>query len=118
MANVRIAQFGQTAVNRPLWEVFADGKRYAFGIDATGRVGFRSPAFLKSIGVYSSVANQYEDSPVGVRAVLNLDNAFTTIRDNRFAALSLGSGLAVVDDWSNNVGWKSYFPVFYKSFNV
>ncbi|QHV97563.1 hypothetical protein [Spirosoma endbachense] len=117
MASVRIAQIGQTAVNQPFFEVVVNGKKYAFGVNQVGRVVFRSPAYLKQLGIYSAVAMGFEASPENVKIPLRLASDYSTIRDHRFPAFALGSGLAFVDAWSNSVGWKAIYPVIFQSFN-
>ncbi|GAB3970826.1 hypothetical protein GCM10028806_19550 [Spirosoma terrae] len=118
MPNVRTAQFGQTAINKPLFEVLVNGKRYAFSTDDNGRVMFRTPDYLRSLGVYSDVAKRFESSPADIRQTLRLDANNTTTRDYRFPALALGAGLAFVEAWSNSVGWKSFNPIVYQNFNA
>jgi hypothetical protein len=118
MANVRVAQIGQTAINQPFFEVLVNSKKYAFGVNQAGRVVFRSPAYLKQLGVYTAITKGFEASPDDIKILLRLAPDSSTVRDDRFSALALGSGLSFVDAWSTSVGWKALNPIVYQTFNA
>lgn len=117
--NVRVAQIGQLGINRPIWEVVGkDGKRYAFSCDKTGRVVFRNPAYLKAIGVYAVVADNFERQPTSdIKAFLNLDSNNSCTRDDKFSAIQLGTGFAFVNAWNITVGWITGFPTLFTVYN-
>lgn len=112
MANVRIAQIGQVCVNQPFYEVFANGKRYVFAVNEKAQVELKTPRFLKDLGVFSSVANQFQQRPLpDVVNWLQLDSAYSTVFDQKkFPYKSSGTGFAFVSDWKIDIGWKDFGP--------
>ena len=119
MANVRIAQLGQTAVNRPFYEVLTNGKRYAFATGENGRVYFKGRAWLQSLGVNSLVAGQFQDGlDTDISTPLKLDYVGSTDRAQFFQSVTLGSGLAFVSDFTPLKGWVNMFPAIKQDYNV
>lgn len=117
MPNVRVAQIGQTGLNRPIFEVVHETRRYVMTGDETGRVRLRTRQFLKSIGVFSSVANKFSDEPTPAFATeLKFASDQSTTLDDRFNVQSLGSGLKFVSDFTPDKGWTNLNPVFSRTF--
>ena len=119
MANIRIAQIGQTAVNRPFFEVMVNGKKYVFATNENGTVSFRNRAWLRSLGVYSTVCDNYANDVNGeVRAALGLasDNSCTV--DVRFTAITTPASFQYVLAWNPFVGWTNLIPAVSYNFVV
>ncbi|MVM34867.1 hypothetical protein GO755_32865 [Spirosoma sp. HMF4905] len=110
MQNVRIAQIGQVAVNRPFYEVFINGKRFAAVVNKSGKVEFVPPRFLKEIGIGSVYADTFRDSlDSEVITAMNISGT-TTVLDSRFAVVNYGTGLAFVADFLPYKGWSGLNP--------
>lgn len=119
MANVRVAQIGQTAANRPIFEVMVDSRRYCFAVIENGKVQFKPRDWLFSLGVCSVVCDTFLNKISTQDAVaLNLDFNNSTDRSNRFVSQTYGSGFAWVPDFSVFSGWPKIYPVNGTNFTV
>ncbi|ADB36751.1 hypothetical protein [Spirosoma linguale] len=118
MPNARIAQIGQVAVNQPMYEVVAEGKRYALLVNPNGRAVMITPRTLLDLGVNSLVANRFESAPdYDIIKAISLDANRSTAFDSRFPYVQLGTGYAFVSDYSPISGWKAIAPANSRSFN-
>lgn len=118
MANVRIAQIGQTAANRPIFEVMFDIRRYCFAVMPNGRVQFKPRAWLFSLGISSVLCNTYQDSiNTSDAAALLLDSDQSTTRE-KFASQTYGTGFSWVPEYSVFNGWAKVFPSGSTTYNL
>jgi hypothetical protein len=112
MPNTRVAQIGQIAINQPIYEVLNKGKKYAFMVNKMGKLEMVTPTFLKQIGLYSVVADQFQAvADLDIKAALNL-NSFNVsgFEVTRFPYTQLGSGLAFVSQFKLHSGWANFNP--------
>lgn len=111
MADVRIAQIGQTAVNQPFVEIAYGTQRFVFLVDENNRIVFKNRAFLQSMGVNSLVCKQYADKPSdGLIRLLKMDAQNSADRPSWFAAQTYGTGYALNPDFDPRMGFKSLYP--------
>ncbi|SFD67450.1 hypothetical protein [Spirosoma endophyticum] len=117
-ANVKVAQIGQTAVNRPIYEVQTPFAKSVFATNADGRYVFKNRAWLQSIGVNSMVVTDYVDTPSDdLSRMLSLDSQGMMPKGRAFPGVVLGSGLAFIADFKPYAGWKLLGPTNYLPFN-
>ena len=117
-ANVKVAQIGQTAVNRPFYEVQTPFAKSVFAMNADGRYVFKNRAWLRSMGFNSIVCTDYADTPTDdMRTLLKLDANGVMPYGRAFPGINLGSGLAFVSDFTQYAGWKLLGPTNYLPFN-
>jgi len=104
--NVRVTQIGQTAVNKPFFEVLYNGRRYVARTNDDGKIEFVSPVFLKSLGVNSLVHQQFYQPDSDVLKLFKTSSGITEL-DTRFAYVTLGSGLGFITEFSPLKGFSS-----------
>lgn len=118
MQNVRIAQIGQVAVNRPFYEVLINGKRFAAIVNKLNKVEFVLPRVLKELGVSSVYTDTLRDSLDSEVISAMVISGTTTVFDDRFPVVNYGTGLAFVADFLPYKGWSALNPTAYKTINA
>ena len=118
MLNAKISQIGQTAVNRPFFEVLFNGRKYAAFVNRANKVEFVRPKTLCDMGITSLYANQFEpelnQEITSAMKIVGSETAF----DKRFPNVSLGTGLAFVDGFLPYKGWPFLYSIDYLLFPV
>lgn len=113
MLNARISQIGQTAVNRPFFEVHYNGRRYAAFVNRTNQVEFVRPKTLCEMGISSMYANQFQtELNPEIIAAMKITGTVTAF-DKRFPHVTLGTGLGFVDNFLPYKGWKLLYSEDY-----
>ena len=116
--NVRIAQIGQVAVNRPFYEVRMNGRKYAAFVNRANRVEFVRPKTLCEVGITSEYADTFEETlNAEIVQALNITGS-TTDFNRRFPRVTLGTGLAFVDDFLPYKGWAALVPDAFLNLSV
>lgn len=111
MANVRIAQIGQTQINRPFYEVVTGNSRCVLATDSDGKLRPKNRAWLRAMGVASVVAETFQDTAtVEILRGLAMGSDMAITPDYRFKGIALGTGLSWVSDFKPATGWVGLFP--------